>query len=67
MHWLIIINQIKYQSFNITILDDFTFRLCDDTDVEIFQFKEFGKNLMKTSKCSPDAFVQMTLQLAYYR
>jgi len=42
-------------------------RLSDDTDVEVFSFKPYGKDFMKASKCSPDGFVQMALQLAYFR
>ena len=40
--------------------------LNNDTDVEVLFFRDFGKIFMKACKCSPDAFVQMSLQLAYY-
>ncbi|RLV93216.1 Carnitine O-acetyltransferase mitochondrial [Spathaspora sp. JA1] len=36
-------------------------------DEEIFQYYGHGKNLIKKFKTSPDAYVQMMMQLAYYK
>ncbi|XP_032076741.1 carnitine O-palmitoyltransferase 1, liver isoform isoform X1 [Thamnophis elegans] len=41
--------------------------LADDVDFHSFPFDIFGKGLMKKTKTSPDAFVQLALQLAHYR
>ncbi|MEE6482683.1 hypothetical protein FKM82_013316 [Ascaphus truei] len=41
--------------------------LADDVDFHIFPFKDFGKGLIKKCKTSPDAFIQIALQLAHYR
>ncbi|KAM9278526.1 carnitine O-palmitoyltransferase 1, liver isoform 2-T7 [Morus bassanus] len=41
--------------------------LADDVDFNSFCFDAFGKGLIKKSKTSPDAFVQLALQLAHYR
>lgn len=41
--------------------------LADDVDFHVFTFQEFGKGKVKKCRVSPDAFLQMALQLAYYR
>ncbi|XP_042640465.1 carnitine O-palmitoyltransferase 1, liver isoform isoform X2 [Tyto alba] len=41
--------------------------LADDVDFHSFYFDAFGKGLIKKAKTSPDAFVQLALQLAHYR
>ncbi|KFQ41854.1 PREDICTED: carnitine O-palmitoyltransferase 1, liver isoform [Nestor notabilis] len=41
--------------------------LADDVDFSSFYFDTFGKGLIKKAKTSPDAFVQLALQLAHYR
>ncbi|XP_075949741.1 carnitine O-palmitoyltransferase 1, liver isoform isoform X1 [Anarhichas minor] len=41
--------------------------LADDVDVHVFAFEEFGKGKIKRCRVSPDAFIQLALQLAHYR
>ncbi|XP_071368535.1 carnitine O-palmitoyltransferase 1, liver isoform-like [Centroberyx affinis] len=41
--------------------------LADDVDCHVFPFREFGKGRIKKLRISPDAFIQISLQLAYYR
>ncbi|XP_036408248.1 carnitine O-palmitoyltransferase 1, liver isoform-like [Megalops cyprinoides] len=41
--------------------------LADDVDFHVFPFRDFGKGRVKKHRMSPDAFIQLALQLAYYR
>lgn len=41
--------------------------LADDVELYCFQFLPFGKGLIKKCRSSPDAFVQLALQLAHFR
>ena len=41
--------------------------LCEGTDLHVMHMRYFGKGFIKKCQLSPDAFVQMALQLAYYR
>uniref|UniRef100_A0A671L335 Carnitine O-palmitoyltransferase 1, muscle isoform n=1 Tax=Sinocyclocheilus anshuiensis TaxID=1608454 RepID=A0A671L335_9TELE len=41
--------------------------IADDVDFHDCLFNEFGKGLIKKCRTSPDAFIQLALQLAHYR
>ncbi|XP_047451890.1 carnitine O-palmitoyltransferase 1, liver isoform isoform X1 [Mugil cephalus] len=41
--------------------------LADDVDCHIIPFHNFGKGLIKKCRTSPDAFIQIALQLAHFR
>uniref|UniRef100_A0A158R4A2 Choline O-acetyltransferase n=1 Tax=Syphacia muris TaxID=451379 RepID=A0A158R4A2_9BILA len=41
-------------------------KLFNDLELCILNFKDFGKEFIKAKKFSPDAFVQLTMQLAYF-
>ena len=38
-----------------------------DFDMKVFTFENYGKGLVKRCKLSPDGFVQMALQLTYFK
>ncbi|XP_060102042.1 carnitine O-palmitoyltransferase 1, muscle isoform isoform X1 [Heteronotia binoei] len=41
--------------------------LAEDVDFHCFRFMDFGKGCIKKCRTSPDAFIQMALQLAHFR
>ncbi|TSL82537.1 Carnitine O-palmitoyltransferase 1, liver isoform [Bagarius yarrelli] len=41
--------------------------LADDVKFHVFAFRDFGKGSIKKIRMSPDAFIQLALQLAFYR
>ncbi|GAB6021932.1 hypothetical protein CHUAL_006094 [Chamberlinius hualienensis] len=42
-------------------------KLVANLDMACFVFEPYGKNYIKSQKLSPDSFIQMALQLAFYR
>ncbi|XP_018616536.1 choline O-acetyltransferase [Scleropages formosus] len=42
-------------------------RLVGNLDMDVFKFKTYGKDFIKSQKMSPDAFIQVALQFAFYR
>jgi hypothetical protein len=42
-------------------------QLIEDVDLHVMMFDAYGKGFIKKCKVSPDAFIQMALQIAYYR
>lgn len=42
-------------------------RHAQDLDLRVLVFNHFGKQIPKAHRISPDAFIQMAIQLAYYR
>ena len=42
-------------------------KLIEDLQLRIYVHDNYGKGFMKTCRVSPDAYIQMALQLAYYR
>jgi carnitine O-acetyltransferase len=42
-------------------------KLINDLDSVLLHYPDYGSNLMKQAKVSPDGWLQMVYQLAYYR
>lgn len=42
-------------------------RLVEDTDIACMTFSDFGKDFCKIVKLSPDGFIQIAIQLAFYK
>ncbi|XP_062256432.1 choline O-acetyltransferase [Platichthys flesus] len=42
-------------------------RLVTNLDMNVQKFDEYGKEFIKRQKISPDAYIQVAIQLAYYR
>ncbi|CAH7125956.1 Chat [Phodopus roborovskii] len=42
-------------------------RIVKNLDFIVYKFDNYGKTFIKKQKCSPDAYIQVALQLAFYR
>lgn len=42
-------------------------RLVKNLDMDAYKFKFYGKEFIKKQRMSPDAYIQLALQLAFYR
>ncbi|KAJ8013542.1 hypothetical protein DPEC_G00030850 [Dallia pectoralis] len=42
-------------------------RLVRDLDMDVHKFETYGKEFIKRQKMSPDAYIQIALQMAFYR
>src|SRR3989338_3439673 len=51
--------QVAKEEYQVKVVDN-------GVELSVLEFDQFGKNLIKNAKLSPDGFVQMALQLAYY-
>ena len=64
------IEHLKFNSTNSSLISTATKEAKETASqmtVELLHFDNFGANFIKSNgKCSPDAFIQLTLQLAYY-
>src|SRR5699024_8095127 len=49
-----------------TAINDFN-AVIGEHELSVWAFKGYGKGLIKKFKCSPDSYIQMILQLAYYK
>lgn len=63
LSWNLDYNMLERIELAIDYIDEAT----SDLELRLFCFNEFGKNVPKKYKCSPDAFFQVVLQLAYWR
>lgn len=52
---------------NINLAHNNLHSLSEDLDLRAMHFKGFGKSFIKRQKFSPDSFMQMALQFAFYR
>ena len=51
----------------VALVDYVCLTVLPDLDIHLLPFTDFGKGFVKKCKVSPDAYIQMALQLAYYR
>lgn len=45
----------------------FFIRAIADLDFKVYTYRGYGREFMKSCKTSPDVYIQMALQYAYYK
>jgi carnitine O-acetyltransferase len=59
---------VIYLQFIVTIHYQLViFSQTEDIDLRVLEFTDFGKDVPKVNKLSPDSFIQIAFQLAYFR
>ncbi|EFO16367.2 hypothetical protein LOAG_12141 [Loa loa] len=63
LHWTVSPNAKPILHKQIEVFND----LANDLNLKVLIFDEFGREFIKSCNISPDGFVQLAMQLAYYR
>lgn len=63
LEWMFEATDLKRIEEAAEVLDN----LVKDLDFQVFRFTAYGKDFIKGCKVSPDVYIQLALQLAYYR
>lgn len=63
LEWVLEATDLKRIEEAGTVLDN----LVKDLDFQVFRFVGYGKDFIKSCKVSPDVYIQLALQLAYYK
>ncbi|CAG9539986.1 unnamed protein product [Cercopithifilaria johnstoni] len=63
LHWNLLPNAKPFLQKQIEVFNG----LANDLNLQVLIFDGFGKEFIKSCNISPDGFVQLTMQLAYYR
>ncbi|KAL1517126.1 hypothetical protein ABEB36_000934 [Hypothenemus hampei] len=63
LEWILDANDMKRIEEAGEVVDN----LVKDLDFQVFRFIGYGKSFMKSCKVSPDVYIQLALQLAYYK
>lgn len=61
------LSRFLQKSLNVNRNEFLLSRLVEDLDLCIMRFEDYSKEFVKTCKVSPDAYIQLALQLTYFR
>lgn len=61
------LNWVESLRYTSSILNPSHSRRIEDLDFYVYRYKPYGKNFIKACQVSPDVYIQLALQLAYYK